>query len=140
MLQNARFHMSARSNNYRDKAANDISVAVFGSTGYIGKKVALELMSRGLKVIPVARESSGMKGAQSKKDVEEMFEGARCKFANVEDQADVEQRVFNEPVDVAVCCLASRTGGIKDSWAIDYQVRGSPRAALCNRTLNLDCL
>jgi hypothetical protein len=24
-------------------------------------------------------------------------------------------------VDVVVSCLASRTGGIKDSWAVDYQ-------------------
>ena len=26
-----------------------------------------------------------------------------------------------QPVDVVVSCLASRTGGIKDSWAVDYQ-------------------
>ena len=28
---------------------------------------------------------------------------------------------FREPVDVVVSCLASRTGGKKDSWDIDYQ-------------------
>lgn len=29
---------------------------------------------------------------------------------------------FAGPVDVVVSCLASRTGGKKDSWDIDYQV------------------
>lgn len=28
---------------------------------------------------------------------------------------------FKDKVDVVVSCLASRTGGIKDSWDIDYQ-------------------
>jgi divinyl chlorophyllide a 8-vinyl-reductase len=130
VLQKAQGNVSVRAS-YRDKAAKDTKVAVFGSTGYIGKKVTQELVSRGFDVIPVARERSGIKGAQSKKDVEKMFKAARCKFADVQNQADLEKVVFDEPVDVAVCCLASRTGGIKDSWAIDYQVCSAFRAMHC---------
>ncbi len=35
----------------------------------------------------------------------------------------VEACILQDKVDVVVSCLASRTGGLKDSWDIDYQVR-----------------
>jgi glutamate dehydrogenase/leucine dehydrogenase len=107
---------------FRSKPASEISVAVFGSTGYIGRKVTEEMIARGFKVTPVAREQSGIGGKQSKQDVQSMFPQATCKFTDVTDASKIQQDVFDTPVDVAVCCLASRTGGIKDSWLIDYQV------------------
>ena len=96
---------------------------MFGSTGYIGKKVAREMVSRGFNVIAVARERSGIGGGQTAEDVQDMFQGATVKFADVTNMDSLKSKAFDKPVDVVVSCLASRTGGIKDSWDIDYQVR-----------------
>lgn len=75
-----------------------------------------------LQVTPVARESSGIGGKQGKSDVVSMFPDAECAFTDVTDTSAITKDVFDTPKDVVVCCLASRTGGIKDSWDIDYQV------------------
>lgn len=74
-----------------------------------------------LQVTPVARESSGIGGEQKKSDVTAMFPDAECRFTDVTDSSSIAKDVFDTPKDVVVCCLASRTGGIKDSWDIDYQ-------------------
>jgi len=106
---------------YRSKEPKDIKVVVFGATGYIGRFVVKELINRGYNVIAVARERSGVGGKQSAQEVEKNFEGARVRFGDVTDINSLEKSVFSEDVDVVVSCLASRTGGIKDSWLIDYQ-------------------
>jgi divinyl chlorophyllide a 8-vinyl-reductase len=49
------------------------------------------------------------------------FPGVDVRFGDVNDIQSLEKVAFSEPVDVVVSCLASRTGGKKDSWAIDYQ-------------------
>lgn len=51
------------------------------------------------------------------------FAGANVVFGDVTSLDSLRQTAFNGPVDVVVSCLASRTGGKKDSWDIDYQVR-----------------
>jgi hypothetical protein len=51
------------------------------------------------------------------------FAGAQVVFGDVTDLQSLRDTAFSQPVDVVVSCLASRTGGKKDSWAIDYQVR-----------------
>lgn len=43
-------------------------------------------------------------------------------FGDVTSLDSLRQTAFSQPVDVVVSCLASRTGGKKDSWDIDYQV------------------
>lgn len=43
-----------------------MSVLVVGPTGYIGRFVVKELISRGYQVIVFAREKSGVKGKTSK--------------------------------------------------------------------------
>lgn len=55
-------------------------------------------------------------------DVKKDFAGAQVRFADVTDVNSLKS-VIKEPIDVVVSCLASRTGGKKDSWLIDYQVR-----------------
>lgn len=82
------------------------------------------MIKRGFNVTAVARERSGIGGGQSAKDVQAEFEGAECRFADVTDAASIRDNVLSKPADVVVSCLASRTGGIKDSWDIDYQARG----------------
>jgi divinyl chlorophyllide a 8-vinyl-reductase len=52
------------------------------------------------------------------------FAGAQVVFGDVTDLQSLRDTAFSGPVDVVVSCLASRTGGKKDSWAIDYQVQG----------------
>jgi len=100
-------------------------VLVVGPTGYIGKFVTLEMIRRGYAVVAVARERSGVKGKLSKDDVIAQFPGAEVVFGDVSDPESI-ARVFRdhggaEGIDTVVSCLASRTGGVADSWKIDYQ-------------------
>lgn len=49
--------------------------------------------------------------------------GADVRFGDVTDLDSLRSVAFKDSVDVVVSCLASRTGGKKDSWDIDYQAR-----------------
>ncbi|KAF6255696.1 NAD(P)-binding protein [Scenedesmus sp. NREL 46B-D3] len=106
---------------YRSKPANQVNVLVVGPTGYIGRFVTKELMARGYNVIAFAREQAGIKGKMGKEDTKKEFAGAQVVFGDVTDLQSLRDTAFSQPVDVVVSCLASRTGGKKDSWAIDYQ-------------------
>lgn len=98
----------------------DVRVCVAGSTGYIGKFVVNEFISQGYNTIAMARERSGIGGKQGRSDVQSMFPGGEVLFTEVQDISKLRSS-FPENVDVVVSCLASRTGGVKDSWDIDYQ-------------------
>lgn len=50
--------------------------AQVGPTGYIGRFVTKELISRGYKVVVFSREKAGIKGAKGKEDVIADFPGA----------------------------------------------------------------
>ena len=50
-----------------------------------------------------------------------MLQGAEVVFGSVKDKESIREKAFAGKVDVVVSCLASRTGGIKDSWEIDYE-------------------
>ncbi|PRW56400.1 divinyl chlorophyllide a 8-vinyl- chloroplastic [Chlorella sorokiniana] len=106
---------------FRQRAPADVRVLVVGATGYIGKFVVKELVKRGYNVVAFARERSGIGGKQSAEDVRAEFPGADVRFGDVMSMESLSREAFKEPVDVVVSCLASRTGGIKDSWDIDYQ-------------------
>uniref|UniRef100_A0A7N0UQ12 Divinyl chlorophyllide a 8-vinyl-reductase, chloroplastic n=1 Tax=Kalanchoe fedtschenkoi TaxID=63787 RepID=A0A7N0UQ12_KALFE len=108
---------------FRSKAPKDINILVVGSTGYIGKFVVKELVKRGYNVIAVARERSGIRGSKSKNDTLAELNGANVCFSDVTNLTTLEESLSNlgYPVDVVVSCLASRSGGVKDSWKIDYE-------------------
>ncbi|XP_015873099.3 divinyl chlorophyllide a 8-vinyl-reductase, chloroplastic [Ziziphus jujuba] len=108
---------------FRNKKPKDINVLVVGSTGYIGKFVVKELVDRGFNVIGVAREKSGIRGQNSKEETLNQLKGANVCFSDVTnlDALDKSLRNLKVPIDVVVSCLASRTGGVKDSWKIDYE-------------------
>ncbi|KAH0730546.1 hypothetical protein KY285_001451 [Solanum tuberosum] len=108
---------------FRGKNPKDINVLVVGSTGYIGKFVVKELTSRGFNAIAVAREKSGIKGKNSKDDTLEQLNGANVCFSDVTNLETLEKSVqgLGVSIDVVVSCLASRNGGVKDSWNIDYE-------------------
>ncbi|KAK4405650.1 Divinyl chlorophyllide a 8-vinyl-reductase, chloroplastic [Sesamum angolense] len=96
---------------------------VVGSTGYIGKFVVKELVRRGFNVTAIARERSGIRGKNSKEETLEMLSGANVCFSDVTNLESLEKSIENlgMSVDVVVSCLASRSGGVKDSWLIDYE-------------------
>ncbi|OVA15058.1 hypothetical protein BVC80_949g75 [Macleaya cordata] len=108
---------------FRDKNPKDINVLVVGSTGYIGKFVVKELVNRGFNVISVAREKSGIRGKTSKEETLEQLKGANICFSDVTNLGSLQDSLQNygSSIDVVVSCLASRSGGIKDSWKIDYE-------------------
>ncbi|KAK1408649.1 hypothetical protein QVD17_40612 [Tagetes erecta] len=108
---------------FRDKPPKDINVLVVGSTGYIGNFVVKELVNRGFNVIAVCREKSGIRGKNNKDDTLNMFNGANVCFSDVTRLQILEKSLENlgVSIDVVVSCLASRSGGVKDSWKIDYE-------------------
>ncbi|KAH1046468.1 hypothetical protein J1N35_037252 [Gossypium stocksii] len=114
---------TAVSASFRNKNPKDINVLVVGSTGYIGKFVVKELVNKGFNVIAIARERSGIRGKNSKEDTLSDLNGANVCFSDVTNLDILENSVKNLgfPIDVVVSCLASRTGGVKDSWKIDYE-------------------
>lgn len=114
---------TAVSASFRNKNPKDINVLVVGSTGYMGKFVVKELVNRGFNVIAIARERSGIRGKNSKEDTLSDLNGANVCFSDVTNFDILENSVKNLgfPIDVVVSCLASRTGGVKDSWKIDYE-------------------
>eukprot|EP00284_Hemiselmis_tepida_P017697 CAMPEP_0174927636 /NCGR_PEP_ID=MMETSP1355-20121228/19453_1 /TAXON_ID=464990 /ORGANISM="Hemiselmis tepida, Strain CCMP443" /LENGTH=405 /DNA_ID=CAMNT_0016173753 /DNA_START=21 /DNA_END=1238 /DNA_ORIENTATION=+ len=99
----------------------DVRVLVAGCTGYIGRFVTKELISRGYNVVAFSREKAGVGGKKSMDDVRADFKGADVRFGDVTDMQSLTDVGFKDKVDVVVSCLASRTGGIQDSNDIDYQ-------------------
>ncbi|KAI4345472.1 hypothetical protein L6164_012596 [Bauhinia variegata] len=108
---------------FRDKNPKDINVLVVGSTGYIGRFVVKELVKRGFNVIAIARERSGIRGKNEKEETLAQLQGANVCFSDVTNLGTLEESMNNlgVSVDVVVSCLASRSGGVKDSWKIDYE-------------------
>ena len=58
-------HLASSDLVFKGKPAAETTVAVLGSTGYIGKYVTRELVARGYDVVAVARSKSGIGGAAS---------------------------------------------------------------------------
>lgn len=131
-----------------DASAATTRVVVFGATGYIGRYVVREFVRRGYAVTAFARPRSGVGGKKSEADVVADFPGARVVFGDVTDRGSVATAFAPPPpppppssapkdggdataaaadaaespaATVVVSCLASRTGGIADSVAIDYE-------------------
>lgn len=108
---------------FRGKNPKDVNVLVVGSTGYIGKFVVRELVNRGFNVIAVCREKSGIRGKYGKEETLNQLNKANVCFSDVTNLDILESSIENlgVSIDVVVSCLASRNGGIKDSWNIDYE-------------------
>ncbi|GLT42002.1 hypothetical protein SLA2020_160260 [Shorea laevis] len=114
---------TTKASSFRSKNPKDVNILVVGSTGYIGKFVVNELVDRGFNVIAIARESSGIRGSNSKGDTLNELQGANVFFSDVTNLGTLEKSLqeLDLSFDVVVSCLASRTGGVKDSWKIDYE-------------------
>ncbi|XP_050373575.1 divinyl chlorophyllide a 8-vinyl-reductase, chloroplastic [Argentina anserina] len=108
---------------FRNKSPKDINILVVGATGYIGRFVVKELVDREFNVIAIAREKSGIRGKVSKDETLNQLKGANVCFSDVTSLDSLEKSIeeLGVPIDVVVSCLASRSGGVKDSWKIDYE-------------------
>lgn len=112
------FSCSSRSN--PDQQTKRVFVA--GATGYIGKFVTRELVARKYDVVSFAREQSGIGSATSAAQTRWQLQGSEVRFGNVCDSDSLlGTGIRGERFDAVVSCLTSRTGGVKDSWMIDYQ-------------------
>jgi divinyl chlorophyllide a 8-vinyl-reductase len=103
------------------KENKDTKVLVVGGTGYIGKFVVRELCAQGYDVTALVREKSGIGGKTGADEAKALFPDATVTFGSVADCDSIRGATSGVKYDVVVSCLASRTGGIKDSWDIDYQ-------------------
>ncbi|HHE32680.1 MAG TPA: NAD(P)-dependent oxidoreductase [Chlorobaculum parvum] len=97
-------------------------VFVVGATGYIGKFVVRELVTRGYEVVSFARQRSGVNASTTEAETRNQLNGSEVRFGDVSDMDSLmRDGIRGEHFDAVVSCLTSRNGGIKDSWNIDYQ-------------------
>ncbi len=104
------------------QASKPLCVFVAGATGYIGHHVARELVSRGHEVVCLVRECSGVAGAVDLETTRQRLSGCEVRVGDITDWNSLDQEGFKgKTFDAVVSCLASRSGGISDSLAIDYR-------------------
>lgn len=97
-------------------------IFVAGASGYIGRHVARELVARGYQVVCLVRSRSGIAGADDPTRIQAALTGCEVRFGEVTCPVSLAREGFRgEQFDAIVCCLASRSGGIEDSWRIDYR-------------------
>jgi divinyl chlorophyllide a 8-vinyl-reductase len=85
-------------------------VLVVGATGYIGRQVVKELVSRNYQVVAVSRRPA--------KQGE--FEGAEVRIADVTDPQSL-KKLFHDDINVVISCMACKRGMPADFDKIDYQ-------------------
>lgn len=105
-------------------------VFVLGATGTIGQFTAHALLDQGYEVTCFVRPHAGIGGRTDKDAIASLLAGARLHFGDVTDPASLRRDGFgDEPFDIIVSCLTSRTGAPKDARDIDYQAHHHALAA-----------
>lgn len=95
-------------------ATGERSTRIFlvGGTGTIGRATARALSARGFDVICFVRDGADLSG----------LDEATIRVGDPTDRESLRKVGFrDEPFDVVVSCLASRTGEPDDTWAVDYE-------------------
>ncbi len=122
MIEGSFHNGKAESVNRKPGTGKNIRVFIAGATGYIGKYVVRELVSRGYDVVSFARERSGVGGSSGEEETRRQLHGSDVRLGDICSLESVNRDgIRGEHFDVVVSCLTSRNGGVKDSWKIDYQ-------------------
>jgi len=97
-------------------------VFVAGASGYIGRHVVRELVRQNYQVVCLVRRSSAPDDSARQTQLQQDLAGAELRWGEVTDaQSLITEGFRDDRFDVIVSCLTTRTGGIRDSWAIDHQ-------------------
>ena len=89
-------------------------VLVAGASGYIGRVVVRELLDRGYRVSCILRRPPAPD--------DPAFSGARLLFADLTAAGSLSASALEEePPEAVISCMATRSGGVKDAWAVEYE-------------------
>jgi divinyl chlorophyllide a 8-vinyl-reductase len=95
-------------------------VFVLGATGTIGRATVRALVRHGNEVVCLVRPQAGPQGKLDTQATARLLAGAELRMGQVLDPASLARDGFRgERFDALVSCLASRTGGTRDAWAVD---------------------
>lgn len=98
------------------------AVFVAGASGYIGRALVRELCGRGHRVVCLVRPQSGVGGRETPDDLARALPGAEVRVGDVSDPRSLREDGFaGETFDVVFSCLATRGGGIRDAWAVEFE-------------------
>lgn len=90
-------------------------VFVAGATGYIGRAVVKELISRGVPTIAAVRKEAEVAAV-----TQSYLLGSTVKELSIVDSAAVDECFSQTRPGAVICCAASRNGLPKESWEVDY--------------------
>lgn len=103
----------------KSKAPGDTTIAVAGSTGYIGKFVAMECVRRGYKTIALTRKPNALP-----------IEGAEMVVADVTDPSSIEAALAGHKVclsRVGAHLASTARGRVGDGggawWGVEEKIR-----------------
>jgi divinyl chlorophyllide a 8-vinyl-reductase len=84
-------------------------VLLAGATGYIGRVVAAELVSRGYQVLALVRPGSGAQ-----------LDGCQVLEVELTDRPGLNAALEGESFAAVISCIASRSGVAADAWLVDH--------------------
>lgn len=89
-------------------------ILVAGASGYIGRAVVRELVSRGVPVGSIVRSTS-------MPDItRDSLQGSTIIECDILNRASIDEMMKTYDPTAIICCLASRSGIARDAYAIDY--------------------
>ncbi len=98
----------------RTRLEEPLRVLVAGASGYIGRVVVRELLDRGYRVTCLLRRPPAADDSA--------YAGARLLFADLSIADSLKKtELMEEAPDAVISCMATRGGGVKDAWAVEYE-------------------